>query len=83
MTRCDATFRLEEHGPIVLSCTLLTQGHDEDGDMDAGLLDVENGVMLEKGLFCELARSGTIFWKGVIDGIERDEGAIWLRQVCG
>ena len=80
MNRCDATFRHGEFGPIVLTCTLLVQNHDEDGNRDAGLLDVELQTMLEVGLFCELSRNGAVNWKGTIGYIDRDEATMWLKE---
>ncbi len=76
MIRGHAVFRLDD-GPIVCACSVIAE-QDDCGNVCMGLVDIENGIMLEPGLDCEVSVKGKAEYEGKVKRIERDGGIVFL-----
>ena len=76
MKRAQATFRLSD-GSCVCTCTVIAE-EDDCGNVSMGLIDPENGIMLEPGLHCQVEIKGKTEYEGKVKRIERDAGVVYL-----
>jgi hypothetical protein len=61
----------------VLCATLVVECVDGN-TVVASLVDKENGLMLEKGVFARISRDGTSVFSGIIERLDRDAGRVRL-----